>query len=108
MKPTAVSHSPGPWTCESSLGIIRSSNLISVVAVVPGALKKNAIKCPAIDLPITADMRLIAAAPELLSFAQWVMGQLQGDSGTGESYWEQFPEYLAGKDAIAKATGGRP
>lgn len=45
---------------------------------------------------------LIAAAPDLLEFAKWAMGQLCGDSGTGETYWEQFQEFRKGKSAIAK------
>lgn len=47
---------------------------------------------------------LLAAAPELLAFAQWAMDQFQGDSGTGDTYWSEFKEYLDGQSAIAKAT----
>ena len=50
-----------------------------------------------------ANARLIAAAPELLEFAKWAMGQFCGDSGTGESHWEQFEEFRKGQSAIAKA-----
>jgi len=42
---------------------------------------------------------------DLLEFARWTVGQLQGDSGAGHNYWEQFPEYLAGLNAISKAKG---
>ena len=52
-----------------------------------------------------ANARLIAAAPELLAFAKWAIGQLCGDSGTGESHWEQFQEFRDGQSAIAKAEG---
>lgn len=51
-----------------------------------------------------ANARLIAAAPELLESLQWVMDTLQGDSGTGHSYWEQFPEYHKALEALNKAT----
>ena len=50
---------------------------------------------------------LIAAAPDLLAACKWMLRQLQGDSGTGRSHWEQFPEYHAALAAIAKAEGGR-
>ena len=53
-----------------------------------------------------ANLTLIAAAPKLLDAVDWLVGQLQGDSATGHSYWKQFPEYRAACDAIAKATGG--
>jgi Zn-dependent oligopeptidase len=42
---------------------------------------------------------------ELLAFANWAVAQLQGDSGAGHNYWEQFPEYKAGLLAIEKAEG---
>lgn len=29
------------------------------------------------------------------AFAEWALLQLEGDSGAGASYWEQFPEYVA-------------
>ena len=54
-----------------------------------------------------ANARLIAAAPDLFAGLHWVLHQLQGDSGTGESYWEQFPQYRAAVAAIAKAEGGK-
>ena len=49
--------------------------------------------------------QLKAEKDELLAFAKWVMGQLCGDSGTGESHWEQFKEFRDGQSAIAKAEG---
>ena len=47
---------------------------------------------------------MIRAAPELLSSCKWLVGQLQGDSGTGHSHWEQFPEYRAACAAIRQAS----
>lgn len=46
------------------------------------------------------------AAPQLLAACQWFVGQCQGDSGTGESYWEEFAQYRAARAAIAAATKG--
>lgn len=46
-----------------------------------------------------------AADPELLAFAKWARDTLVGDSGAGYSHWAQFPEFLAGLNAIAKAEG---
>jgi hypothetical protein len=51
-----------------------------------------------------ADARLIAAAPEMLEALKWCVHQFQGDSGTGDSHWNDYPEYRAAKAAIAKAT----
>ena len=41
---------------------------------------------------------------ELLEFSRWAMEQFTGDSGTGESHWEQFPEFRAGRAAILIAS----
>ena len=41
----------------------------------------------------------------LLQGLRWAVGQFQGDSGTGHSYWEEFPEYLAAVHALEKAEG---
>lgn len=43
---------------------------------------------------------------DLLTACQWMIQQLQGESGTGDSYWSQFPEYHLALAAIAKAEGG--
>jgi hypothetical protein len=37
-------------------------------------------------------------AKELLDGLRWCIKQMQGDSGTGHSHWEDYPEYL---DALA-------
>ena len=34
-------------------------------------------------------------AIRLAELLAWCIGQFQGESGAGESYWEQFPEYEA-------------
>lgn len=88
-------HTPGPWFIGASLGI-HTNNGMPYIANVPTGRG---------DKQREANARLIAAAPELLAFAKWAMGQLCGDSGTGESYWEQFQEFRKGKSAIAKAEG---
>lgn len=42
---------------------------------------------------------------DLLAACQWMIEKLQGDSGTGDTYWSQFPEYHLALAAIAKAEG---
>jgi len=62
------SFTPGPWHCESSLGLVRSAADQRIICAMPHALNKRAIKMrkPGDDAEITADARLIAAAPEML------------------------------------------
>lgn len=83
-------HTPGPWRINGKKSI-RGPN----GEYIGQANWKNG----------EANASLIAAAPELLEFAKWAMGQLCGDSGTGESHWEQFKEFREGQAAIAKAEG---
>lgn len=40
-----------------------------------------------------ANHKLIAAAPRLLELLEWALCKFEGESGTGDSYWSQFPEY---------------
>lgn len=42
---------------------------------------------------------------QLRAFAAWAMGQFQGDSGAGDGYWEQHPEYCAGRDLLKEMEG---
>jgi hypothetical protein len=61
-----------------------------------------------IDIAETVDeLSDIPPATDLLTACKWLVGQLQGDSGTGHSHWEQFPEYRAALAAIAKLEGAR-
>lgn len=43
---------------------------------------------------------------ELVAALGWSLHQLQGDSGTGETYWETVPGYAEAKAALARAKGG--
>ena len=64
----------------------------------------------AVDAASSAeDLPPIPAQPasDLLTACKWLVGQLQGDSGTGHAHWEQCPEYRAALAAIAKAEGGQ-
>lgn len=54
---------------------------------------------------ISANAQLIAATPMLLSSLCWALRQLQGDTGTGDSHWSQFPEYVAAVE-VARSLGG--
>jgi hypothetical protein len=41
----------------------------------------------------------------LRSGLKWALRQMQGESGAGENYWEQFPEYRAAWAALNEAEG---
>lgn len=89
-------HTPGPWVFDGHVAIHhghphKPHTLVALVySCAGGGLRANA--------------RLIAAAPELLAGLQWCIRQMQGESGAGENYWEQFPEYVAACAAIESAT----
>lgn len=51
------------------------------------------------------DARLIATAPDLLAGLKWAIAEMQGDSGTGDSYWTTSPHYRAALAAVHKAEG---
>lgn len=59
--------------------------------------------CRRLERELTQTRAVNESNADLLTFAKWALHQFQGDSGMGESYWEQFPEYLAGKEAIRKS-----
>jgi hypothetical protein len=62
----------------------------------------------AIDLAEPGDeLSEIPVIVDLLTACKWLVAQLQGDSGTGHSHWEQFPEYRAALAAISKSEGGQ-
>jgi hypothetical protein len=67
--PCSASFTPGPWHCESSLGLVRSAADQRIICAMPHALNKRAIKMrkPGDDAEITPDAILIAAAPKMLS-----------------------------------------
>ena len=46
-------------------------------------------------------------AEAVLAFAVWALAHLQGDSGTGHTYWNQFADYRRGLVAIATAKAAR-
>ncbi len=50
---------------------------------------------------LTAELQAVKSERDSLRAAlEWAFGQMEGDSGTGASYWEQFPEYVAGVKAL--------
>lgn len=51
--------------------------------------------------------RLRASNDALLSFGIWSRNVLIGDSGAGQSYWEQFREFRDGADALSIASVAR-
>lgn len=101
-------HTPGPWrVAESGMwkGGVRVSTEYFVRRPDDDVGIANDIMDPETSKPSEANARLIAESPALLAFAKWAIGQLCGDSGTGESHWEQFQEFRDGQSAIAKAEG---
>lgn len=104
-------HTPGPWAI--SHGGMPGDCGFSVVT--NNAAAKNVrlvAECWALTITseehrqeLFANGRLIAAAPELLDAVSWFIDQLQGDSGTGHSYWKKFPQYRAALAAYTKAKG---
>ena len=51
--------------------------------------------------------RLRALNDALLSFGIWSRNVLIGDSGAGQSHWEQFREFRDGTDALSIASVAR-
>lgn len=84
---TEVTHTPGPWFV--------ASNGLNKVATITNTTAIYADQMPT-EFSISADARLIAAAPELLAALQWVNRAAAEDS---PQMWG------AVSDAIAKATG---
>lgn len=91
-------HTPGPWNASLQDEAVFSESGDCIAST-------HWMKAHVSPATNDANARLIAASPDLLEFAQWAMNQFCGDSGTGETHWEQFPEFVAGQAAIAKATG---
>lgn len=103
-----VTHTPGPWEVHEgnwrfSLDVTyrNSKGLRRILARItsPAAHRK-------------ADVRLIAAVPDLLAALQGVMRVVEESSGVygyhlnGElADWDEFPEVFEAFAAIAKATG---
>lgn len=38
--------------------------------------------------------------PDVVKGLQWCLAQMQGDSGTGDAFWDEYPEYRAAKRAL--------
>ncbi|GEM_PF-3849626 len=86
-------HTPGPWKVKGGMYRHQFDVMKGMSALLAEGLNE-------------ADAHLIAAAPELYDFAVWAVNQFIGDSGTGISYWLDFPAFKKGLDAIIKAEGG--
>lgn len=96
-------HTPGPW-----VQIIKHGKSYVVTGPYSEPFVGQVIANETTCRESVANHTLIAAAPELLEAVSWFIDQLQGDSGTGDSYWSEFPEYRAALAAYSKATGGAP
>lgn len=98
-----VKHTPGPWsvrpdewTEHRALAIEAECGTIAVIG------NDMDVGYDEVD---EANARLMCYAPELLAGCTWLLERLMGDSGMGDGYWEQFPEYLAAKEAVRRAGG---
>ncbi len=54
------------------------------------------------------DPMISSQGEALLKACEWFIRQCQGDCGTGEGHWQQFPEYRAARIAVAAAKGDPP
>ena len=102
-------HTGGEWFVR----VARSRDCaLEVISPCPTRKGRKGEDYPVALIPASPDSRsdvknayLLATSPELLAFAEWAIRQFQGESGTGETHWEQFAEYRAGLRAIEKARG---
>ena len=103
-----AAHTPGPWILAT---VPTSAGSCHKIGPFPNGSRVATFACVYADghrlgidddLPaakeLSANARLIAAAPDLLAALQWVM------SATGEQLTSAFE---AAQDAISKATGGQ-
>ena len=95
-------HTPGPWHYALQAGA-------DTIHHISGPQGKPRI-CELVGNDtehIAANARLIAAAPALLKHADWLLKQLQGSSGAGHNYWEQFSEYESALELVEKLKRGQ-
>jgi hypothetical protein len=90
-----AAHSPGPW------GVIVNFNHWSVQTGTHHVAGGTGWGIPGLQQQMEANARLIAAAPELLAFAEWLLEAYHSDEGMPEA------KHIAreARAAIAKATG---
>lgn len=50
--------------------------------------------------------RLKETTASCLTCIEWVVGQMEGDTGTGASYWQQFQQYRAMKHILTQSRQG--
>jgi hypothetical protein len=103
----SASFTPGPWHCESSLGLVRSAADQRIVCAMPHALNKRAIKMrkPGDDAEITPDAILIAAAPNMLAALKIAKDEFERRDGAGTcpSEIEDLLEEILGQNAKGDA-----
>lgn len=90
---TKTTHTPGPWKHVQSSCFLDQIIGPNDEQIIPGGVEIG-----------TADVKLMAAAPELLAFAKKIIEDLslelgQTDQATGETYYEE------GIYALLKARG---
>lgn len=95
---TVTRHTPGPWHWDANEIDKRSRPYVRCNVKLPGAVGNVAVaKVTGEGLEMTANARLIAAAPELLAACELVLSSTVDDE-------EDYRPVL--RAAIAKATGG--
>jgi len=90
-------HTPGPWLISKE-----KYGWLHIYADGPSNQPKNNIA--AILHKNEPDAKFIAHAcnahDEMLEALKWCIHQFQGDSGTGDSHWEDYPEYVKARDLL--------
>jgi hypothetical protein len=74
-------------------------NGYSLVPPTRAAILEAATRIRNEDTRMEAEAELLVLRAELReveAFARWAREQLRGESGVGESHWEQFAEYRSG------------
>ena len=104
----SAQHTPGPWKADGyhvrQNGMLGTRSIVDIAYTGPHHTPPDEYP-KSCRLQDEANARLIAESPSLLAFSEWCVSQLQGDSGTGDTYWSEFPEYRDGLASISRATG---
>lgn len=109
-----MSHSPLPWSSSGQLIVSSPVPFPNPQAQPMGKVVANlcwdfdgdngATECRINGKELFANLDLIVAAvnnhAKLVDLLGWMVKQLQGDSGTGDDYWSQFPQYVQARELV--------
>lgn len=81
-----MSHTPGPWTIHkrSATSVVGSKGFVVAAC---GGCSTNAVNPDDLHAELTANARLIAAAPDLLEALEELMQLCIEDGWTAEGHW---------------------